>query len=80
MEAAEKFFVPFKKFLQRIEKEAFAKPARAGEKVAASVVDELQSKLCLVDIVAILLAKNRKGLNPDREFPAAHALKFRQDL
>jgi len=72
MQPGEKFLIALKKFLERVEKEALAEPARAREEVVATFFNEIESEGGFVYIVTPSLADLRERLNPDWQLEALH--------
>ena len=70
VESLEQGFVGFEQFPQSIDQKAFPEPARTGQEVEISHVDQPPDMGGLVDVVAVLLPDSPEGLDADRELAA----------
>jgi hypothetical protein len=61
----EQRFIAREEFRERIQEEALAKPARAGEEAGNAFLRHAQGEGRLVDVVAIVLADFAEGLYAD---------------
>ncbi|MNZ76765.1 hypothetical protein D3C78_952830 [compost metagenome] len=59
-------------FGQGIDEQALAKTPRTGQEVVIAFLDQLQGDGGLVDVIAVILADAREGLDTDGQLLALH--------
>ena len=72
VKAPEQGFVALEQFPQRVQQQALAEAARAGQEVVATILDQPVNQSGLVDVVEVVLPNRAEVLYADRQPASVH--------